>query len=166
MRFLVALVLTGALAVVGCGDDETNGTGGDGGGTAGTGGAGATGGTGGTGGGTGGSGGGTSASPVIENIAWETGAGCQQFTASDYTVTVTATDADNDVSELTYSGSVTTCTPGITADESTINCPNNALYAGTVTVEDPQGNTASASFSIDVCESSSCDGNPSVACSL
>jgi hypothetical protein len=59
MRFLTVLVLTGALAIVGCGDDETNGTGGSGGdgatggGTAGTGG-----GTGGVGGGTGGTGGG------------------------------------------------------------------------------------------------------------
>ena len=62
MRFLIVLVLTGALAIVGCGDDETNGTGGSGGdgatggGTAGTGGTGG-GGTGGVGGGTGGSGG-------------------------------------------------------------------------------------------------------------
>jgi len=59
MRFLLTLVLTGALAIVGCGDDATGtgGSGGDGatgGGTAGTGG-----GTGGVGGGTGGTGGST-----------------------------------------------------------------------------------------------------------
>jgi hypothetical protein len=155
---------------VGCGDDETNGTGGDGGGTAGTGGAGATGGTGGTGGGTGGSGGSggsTGADPVITDIAWATGGGCQQFTASDYTVTVTATDAEDGPTELTYLGSVENCNPGIDDVESTISCPNNAPYGGMVVVTDTDGNeSAEASFTISVCESSSCTGNPAIDCSL
>ncbi len=160
MRFLVALVLTGALAVVGCGDDEeTNGTGG-------TGGTGATGGTGGTGGGTGGAGGGMGAAPVITNIAWETGAGCEQFTASDYTVTVTATDAEDDSTELTYAGSVTNC-GAIDAMVSMFSCPNNAPYGGTVVVTDTDGNpSAEATFSIGVCETASCDGTPGTPCSL
>lgn len=167
MRFLLTLVLTGALAVVGCGDDEeTNGTGGTGGtgATGGTGGAG--GGTGGAGGGTGGAGGGMGAAPVITDIAWAPVGSCAQGTPSDYTVTVTATDADNDAMELTYAGSVTACNPAITAADSTIGCPNNAPYAGTVTVSDPDSNEAVGSFTVSVCETASCSGTPAVACSL
>jgi len=172
MRFLVALVLTGALAVVGCGDDEANGTGGTGGGTAGTGGAGATGGTGGAGGGTGGSGGSTGADPEITNIEWAPVGACNPAdppSPGDYTVTVTATDADTDVMDLTYTGSVTGCSPTtpIDAMESTVNCPNVQPYTGTVVVMDLDGNaSSSATFTIGVCETSSCDGNPGVPCSL
>ncbi len=85
MRFLTVLVLTGALAIVGCGDDETNGTGGSGGdgatggGTAGTGGGtGGTGGggTGGVGGGTGGSGGAGGASADAKSFCADYGSTC------------------------------------------------------------------------------------------
>lgn len=169
MRILVTVLLTGALAVVGCGDDEGttggNGTGGNGtggNGTGGSAGAGAMGGSGGTGGMPG-------ASPVITNIAWtSTDAGCEQFGgATDYTVTVTATDADNDETELTYTGSVSACSPSIDGAVTTISCPNNAPYPGSVVVEDPDGNTsATASFTVGVCETSSCDGSPGAPCSL
>jgi len=139
MKFMVALILTGALAVVGCGDDESS---------------------------TGGAGGMGVADPVIMNIAWEPVGACAQGTPGDYTVTVTAMDADNDPAELTYTGNVAACTPAIDAAVSTIGCPNNAPYPGSVVVEDPDGNMASASFTISVCETSSCDGSPATACSL
>ena len=161
---MVALVLSGALAVIGCGDDEGNGTGGTGGGTAGTGGAGA---TGGTGGGTGGSGGMPGADPVITNIAWAPDGACARGTRSNYTITVTATDAENDPTELTYMGSVSCSMSGpIDAIDSTVSCPNVAPYTGMVVVEDLDGNTSlNANFTFDVCETSSCADNVT-ACNL
>ena len=64
MRFIVALVLGGTLAVAGCGSDS--------GGAAGSGGSGADG-------------------PTITMIAWETTADCSMGVSSDFIVTVTAT---------------------------------------------------------------------------
>ena len=64
MRFIVALVLGGALAVAGCGSDS--------GGAAGSGGSGADG-------------------PTITMIAWEATADCSMGVSSDFIVTVTAT---------------------------------------------------------------------------
>jgi hypothetical protein len=82
-------------------------------------------------------------------------------TASDYTVTITATDADNDPSELTYEGSVTGLCTDIDAEVSTVNCPNAAPYTGTVIVEDPDGNVSDAAeFTFNICESSSCGESP------
>jgi hypothetical protein len=147
MRFVIALVLGGALALGGCAsDDESNGSGGSGGtaGTGGTGGAGGDAGAGGMGGG---------AAPVITKVEWSTGGGCMQFTASDYTVVVTATDADSDAMDLVYDGSVTLCTGPIDQMTSVINCPNNAPYGGTVVVSDGDGNdSAPVSFTIGVCD--------------
>ncbi len=152
MRLIIALVLGGALALSGCDSDEgSNGSGGSGGmpgtgGTAGSSGAG--------GGGAGGMGGGEA--PVITMVEWSTGGGCVQFTASDYTVIVTATDADSDAMDLVYAGSVSNCTGDIDQMTSVINCPNNAPYGGMVVVSDGDGNNSEpVDFQIGVCETSS-----------
>jgi hypothetical protein len=118
MRFVIALVLGGALALSGCGND------------------------------------GDSNAPVITMVEWSTPSGCVQGTASDYTVVVTATDADSDPMDLVYDGSVTGCTGDLDGVTSTITCPNAALYGGNVVVSDGDGND-SVEFTIDVCETSS-----------
>lgn len=153
MRFVIALVLGGALALGGC--DSDGGSAGNG-GSAGSGGSGGMAGTGGTAGagGAGGMNGGEA--PVITRVEWSTGGDCAQGAASDYTVIVTATDADSDQMDLVYNGSVQVCTGDIDAMTSTINCPNNAPYAGMVVVSDGDGNnSAQVDFTIGVCESSS-----------
>lgn len=134
MRFIIALVLGGALALGGCDSDE---------GPDGTGGSGA-----------GGMGGGEA--PVITMVEWSTGVDCGQGTASDYTVIVTATDADSAQMDLVYDGSVILCTGDINQMSSVISCPNNAPYGGTVVVSDGDGNdSAPVDFTIGVCETSS-----------
>ena len=135
------------------------------GGSGGTGGTGGSGGSGGTGG-TGGVGGMTGANPVITNIAWATVGACTQGTASDYTITITATDADNDPTDLMYIGDVPGCLGAIDGAVSTIICPNVAPFPGTVVAEDPGGNTSlPARFTIGVCETGDCETNPG-ACEL
>ena len=94
--------------------------------------------------------------PVITQVQWAPVGSCAQSTRSDYTVTVTATDADSDLMDLIYDGSVTNCSGGIDDVTSTISCPNNAPYAGRVLVTDDDGNeSATVNFTIGVCESSS-----------
>lgn len=153
MRFVIALVLGGALALGGCDSDEgPDGTGGSG-GTAGTGG---TAGSAGAGGDAGAGGVGGGAAPVITMVAWSTGPDCGQGTPSDYTVVVTATDADSAQMDLAYAGSVQNCTGPIDAATSVISCPNNAPYAGNVVVSDGDGNDSiPVDFTIGVCETSS-----------
>jgi len=134
MRFVIALVLGGALALSGCGDDDvSNGSGGSG--------------------GMGGMGGG--AAPVITKVDWSTPSGCVDGMDSNYTVIVTATDADSDETDLEYTGSVQNCNPGIDAMTTVISCPNNAPYAGMVVVSDGDGNDSEPlNFSIGVCDES------------
>ena len=131
MRIFVALAL-GSLLVVGCGDD--------GGGTGGTG---NTPGTGGMGGG---------GSGLAVQVSWEPVLPCAQFTASDWVITVEVT---GQVEPVTVEGSVLTCTGPIDMiGDNTINCPNNAPYPGTVSVEDA-GGTDEVSFTIGNCMSGS-----------
>jgi len=153
MRFGIALMLVGALALSGCDSDEgSNGTGGSG-GTAGTGGTAGSSGAGGDGGAGGMNGG---EAPVIEMVAWEPDGACARGTRSDFRVIVTATDADSDKMDLTYDGSVENCNPDIDDETSVISCPNNAPYGGMVVVSDADGNqSAEVRFTIDVCETSS-----------
>ena len=135
MRFVIALVLGGALALSGCDSDEgSSGTGGSG--------------------GAGGMGGGEA--PVIEMVAWAPDGACTPGMASDFTVTVTATDADSNPMDLVYAGSVQICTGDIDQATSVINCPNNNPYGGSVVVSDADGNnSAEVSFTIGVCETGS-----------
>ena len=135
MGFGIIITLIGALALGGCGSDE---------GAAGSGGSGGEGGT---------------ATPTIAMVAWETTPTCAG--ATDYTVTVTASDPDTSADDLVYSGSVGGCTGALDAEVSTISCPNVAPYPGTVMVSDPDGNDSTpVAFDIGVCETSSCTTDP------
>lgn len=96
------------------------------------------------------------AAPVIEMVAWTPDGACTPGIASDFTVTVTATDADSNPMDLVYDGSVTDCPGDIDAATSTINCPNFRPYGGSVVVSDADGNnSAEVNFTIGVCETSS-----------
>ncbi len=133
-------------------DDDVNGTAGSG-GTAGTGGTAGSSGAGGDGGAGGMNGG---EAPVITMVAWAPDGACTPGTSSDFTVTVTATDADSDAMDLIYDGSVTGCPGDIDAATSTVTCPNAAPYGGTVVVSDGDGNDSEpVNFTIDICETSS-----------
>ena len=140
MRSIVALVLGGALALVGCGSDATSGG-------AGSGGSGGSAGTGGAGGMMGGE------APVITSVTSTPVLPCVNNTSSDYTITIAATDAETPADQLTYSGGVPGgCFGTIDAKVSTINCVNGGDYPGAIAmVEDPQGNSDSLSFTITRC---------------
>ncbi|MBW1762827.1 MAG: hypothetical protein JRE45_16105 [Deltaproteobacteria bacterium] len=146
MRFAIALVLGGALALGGCDSDGGSGS-------AGSGGSGGSGGSAGSGG--------DGASPTIAMVAWEATAGCTGGQRSDVVVTVTATDPDTDAGNLIYSGSVGGCGGPINAAVSTISCPNVAPYPGTVMVSDPDGNDSTpVVFDVGICATSSCTTDP------
>ena len=146
MGLIMALVLGGALSLVGCGSDSGSSAGA--GGSAGT-------------GGSAGSGGGDGSTPTITMVAWEATADCEDFVRSNFVVTVTATDPDTALGDLTYSGSVSGCDGAIDAAVSTINCPNVFPYPGSVIVTDPDGNQSdTVAFDVGVCETASCTTNP------
>ena len=137
MRFIVALVLGGALALIGCDSD------------------------GGSGGSAGSGGSGDGSAPTITAVAWEAAADCTSGVLSDYVVTVTATDPDTAPGDLIYTGSVLGCTGPIDAAVSTISCPNVAPYPGTAMVSDPDGNSSSpVVFTVGICETASCTTDP------
>ncbi len=106
--------------------------------------------------GDGGDDGGNDNSPVITLVEWAPSGDCTVGMTSDFVVTVTVTDADTDLEDLTFSGSVAGC-PGSTLEAATsmISCPNVGTYPGTVTVVDPESNEDSASFSFGPCETGS-----------
>jgi hypothetical protein len=133
MRFNMALVLGGALALVGCGDSGSAGSGGSGAGS----------------------------TPTITMVAWAAAAGCVTSQPSDVVVTITAIDADTDAGDLIYSGSVGGCEGPINAAVSTISCPNVRPYPGTVMVSDPDGNDSiPVAFTVGVCDTDSCTTDP------
>jgi hypothetical protein len=140
MRFIMALVLGGALALVGCGDDGDSASAGSGG----------SGGSAGSGGGDGMMGG---EAPVITSVTSTPVPPCVNGMQSDYTITIAATDAETPADQLTYSGGVPVgCFGDIDARVSTISCVNGGDYPGAIAlVEDPQGNTDSLTFTITRC---------------
>jgi len=140
MRSIVALVLGGALALVGCGSDATSGG-------AGSGGSGGSAGTGGAGGMMGGE------APVITSVTSTPALPCANGISSDYTITIAATDAETPAEDLAYSGGVPQgCSGNIDDRASTISCVNGGDYRGAVAmVEDPQGNIDTLSFTITRC---------------
>ena len=69
----------------------------------------------------------------------------------------TEEDADTAAASLTFSGDVPNCPGMLDGPTSTISCPNLAPYRGTVTVEDPEGNSDTASFTFGPCESGGAD---------
>jgi hypothetical protein len=136
MRFIIALVLGGALALVGCGSDSDSG-----------------------------SNGGNGADPEITDVAWTAAAACSQGVSSDVEIVVTASDPDSNPADLVYRGDVSGCTGAIDAATSTINCPNVLPYPGTVVVTDPEGHDSTVTFRVPVCASGSCTEDPT-SCSL
>jgi len=90
--------------------------------------------------------------PSISRVSWTQDTGCMQFTPSRVTISITVNDPDNAVNELTFSGSVSSCSGTISGAVSEISCPQTGQYSGTVTVTDPDGNTDSISFSFGPCE--------------
>lgn len=90
--------------------------------------------------------------PAISSIAWVQAAGCTPGAASPVTISVTATDPDHDINDLTFSGSVSSCSGTISSAVATVTCPQAGQYTGNVTVTDPDGNTDSATFSFGPCD--------------
>lgn len=100
-----------------------------------------------------GGGGGNGAKPIISKVAWTKADNCVRGTASSYTVTTIATDEDTPDIMLSYTGTLSSCTPSPwTTPSATVRCPNLSPYAGSITVKDPQGNTATRTFSVSPCE--------------
>ncbi len=94
------------------------------------------------------------ATPVITMVEWEPIGACSLGTPGEYTVTISATDADGD--PLSYNGSVLGCSGELDAATSTIDCPNAAPYGGTAVVEDDNGNVSvPVDFTVGVCETGS-----------
>jgi len=89
--------------------------------------------------------------PVVERIDWVWNQPCTFDQEGTMVVTVTASDADTDPGDLTYSGPVGDCTD-ITSMETTVTCPPYpGLRTGTAVVTDPQGNQGTLSFAFDPC---------------
>ncbi len=95
------------------------------------------------------------AAPVITSVAWVQEAGCVAGTAGPVTITTTATDTDTPVANLSFTGTVTSCTPAISMATATVTCPQTGLYQGSVTVTDPESNSDAQSFSFGPCEEGS-----------
>ena len=68
--------------------------------------------------------------PSISRVAWAQEAGCTPGTPSEVTITVTALDPDGDISNLSYSGSISNCSGPINGPVSTVICPQLAQYSG------------------------------------
>ena len=117
------MMLVGLVLAVGCGDDDGGGSDGGGGGMP----------------------------PTITMVTWMPEGGCTAGTASDFTVTTTATDPDTAAAMLTFSGMISGCSGSVNAATATITCPNAAPYPGTVRVADPEGNFDTQAVTIDIC---------------
>ena len=95
------------------------------------------------------------AAPVITSVAWVQQAGCTAGTASDVTITTTVTDVDTPAADLSFSGTVSSCTPAISAAVATVTCPQTGTYQSSVTVTDPENNSDTQSFSFGPCQEGS-----------
>jgi hypothetical protein len=103
-------------------------------------------------GGSGDGGGGGGQAPVISQVRWQREGACVPNDQSGYRITTTFSDPDTDNTSITVRGSVSSCSPNpFTGSPAVITCPNQAPYAGSVTVSDPQNNRDTATFTIEVC---------------
>jgi hypothetical protein len=148
MRFLVTLVLSGSLAIVGCDSDSganprssclSDGAGG-----------------------TGGSGGIDPSSPVLANIAWDALGFCQEGARNNYNIFVFAVDPDTPALDLIFDVNVPDCSPvSHLGNVFVVSCPNNAPTSGVACAEDPDGNTSSrAEFTFQPCIPGNCAQTP------
>jgi hypothetical protein len=98
-------------------------------------------------------------------VQWDWAIPCEASTSA-VTVTVFATDDDTEQLSLTYSGSVSDCTPepfgANVTDVSILDCPPrdpDVRRSGTVTVTDPENNSDTVTFGFFHCESDEvCEG--------
>ena len=96
------------------------------------------------------------AAPVITSVAWVQEAGCVAGTEGEVTITTTVTDADTPAANLSFAGTVSDCTPLVfNANVATTTCPQTGTYQGSVTVTDPESNSANQSFAFGPCEEGS-----------
>lgn len=144
MGFLVMLVLSGMLAIGGCGDDSSLNpksdcltTGAEDGAV-------------------------NPSSPVITNIAWDPLGFCQQGARNNYNVFVFALDPDTPALDLTFDVNVPDCTPVANRGNIfVVSCPNTRPHSGVACAEDPDGNVSSrAAFTFQACQSGSCRQTP------
>jgi hypothetical protein len=94
------------------------------------------------------------AAPVISRVRWMPAAGCTAGVSSDFAFVIEATDAETP-GELTYDGSVSSCTGRLDRAMDSVTCPNVSPYLGSVTVRDPQGAMAMLSFTVSPCAAGS-----------
>ena len=93
--------------------------------------------------------------PVVERIDWVWNQPCTFDQERTMVVTVTASDPDTDIGDLTYSGPLGDCTD-ITSMATTVACPPySGLRTGTAIVTDPQGNEGNLPFAFDPCQDGS-----------
>jgi hypothetical protein len=90
-------------------------------------------------------------SPTIAEVAWTHASGCEEGTATDVTVTVSAVDHHTSIDDLIFFGSVDGCTGSLDMPTSMVNCPNDGPTDGTVAVLNEFSLTAEASFTIEPC---------------
>lgn len=90
--------------------------------------------------------------PKITRIAWKPDEDCAQGDPALIMVALTVTDADTDPVDLEVSGEVENC-DALTELENEIECEQDSPNAGTVTVRDPEGNSDTVSFTMNVCAS-------------
>ena len=90
--------------------------------------------------------------PVISSVSWTQDPGCSPNNSSAVTIVTTATDPDTPGANLTYTGQVSSCSPGINSASAVVTCPQAGAYNGNVTVKDPEGNSHSMSFSFGPCQ--------------
>jgi hypothetical protein len=93
--------------------------------------------------------------PNITMVAWTHEGGCTMGAAGDVTVVTTVMDPDTPTGMLTFSGSVSGCTPvgptQLSSASATITCPNQFPYNGTVRVTDPEQNSDQQAITIEPC---------------
>jgi hypothetical protein len=95
---------------------------------------------------------------VIEKVEWAWVEPCTFGEAGENVVTITATDADTPLSQLTYSGDIDQCT-NINAAVTTLMCNDHpGLRGGPATVTDRQGNEDILYFNFDPCVNG-CEGD-------
>ena len=95
-------------------------------------------------------GGGSGQAPVISRVVWSHSPGCTQGVSSPVRIQIEASDPDTDLSNLSFSGSITNC-GSVNSATTVITCPQLAAYAGSVTVRDPEGNSDTVTFSFGPC---------------
>ena len=90
--------------------------------------------------------------PVITMVSWTQAPACAAGTPGAVTIDVAVSDSDTPPGDLTYAGSVSSCTNVINSSSTAITCPQTGVYAGEVRVTDLQGNCDRVAFSFGPCQ--------------